>query len=330
MQKAPMPFNESMRLVSLHSLRILDSEPEQRFDRITRIAKRYFGVDICVVSLVDSVRQSFKSKQGIDASETAREISLCGHAILEEEAFVIEDALLDPRFADNPLVTGEPKVRFYAGYPVHSPDGRRVGTLCIIDRKPGHMSADGRQTLQEFAALVDDELQTASQINVDELTQIANRRGLSMVADHLLPLCQRSDLNIELLFFDLDNFKDLNDTFGHKAGDEALKFFAFLLLKSFRSADVVSRIGGDEFVVMMTGKTVSADPPLARMSALANQETNDVNRRVLWSVGNIKYDPERHDGIGSLLDDADARMYVNKAQKRQALTESKPEQSVAG
>ena len=318
MEKPPIPLDETLRLVSLHSMRILDSGPEQRFDRITRMAKRCFDVEMCLVSLVDSDRQWFKSKQGLEACETAREISFCGHAILEERAFVVEDALLDPRFADNPLVAGDPKIRFYAGYPVHSLDRRRIGTFCIIDSKPRSLTADDIQTLIDFAALVDDELATASQINVDELTQIANRRGLSMVAGHLLPLCQRTNLDIEVLFFDLDGFKTLNDTFGHKAGDEALKFFAGLLLKSFRSADVVCRLGGDEFVVMMADKTVCPEPSLARMGTLARATTSEVNRHVRWSVGRIKYDPERHDSIDRLLEDADARMYANKVRRRQA------------
>lgn len=112
MQEPPVPLDETVRLMSLHSLRVLDSAPEERFDRVTRMAKRLFDVDICLVSLVDSGRQWFKSKQGLDACETSREVSFCGHAILHEQAFVVEDAHVDERFADNPLVTGDPSVRF--------------------------------------------------------------------------------------------------------------------------------------------------------------------------------------------------------------------------
>lgn len=315
MKEPQVPLDETVRLLSLHSLRIMDSAPEERFDRVTRMAKRLFDVDICLVSLVDSDRQWFKSKQGLDACQTPREVSFCGHAILQERAFVVEDAHADERFADNPLVTGDPTVRFYAGYPVHAPDGRRIGTLCLIDKKPRSFSEGEAQTLKDFAALVDDELASAAQINVDELTKIANRRGFQQVALHLLPLCERNSLDVEVLFFDLDGFKAINDTFGHKAGDEALQSFAKLLLKSFRNSDVVARLGGDEFVVMMAGQRVFADRALSSMRKLAQEIKGDFAQHLNWSVGRIKFNPEEHRDIGDLLRAADELMYAQKSHK---------------
>ncbi|NNC65016.1 MAG: GAF domain-containing protein, partial [Gammaproteobacteria bacterium] len=135
MLKAPTPIGETVRLCSLQNLKVLDTLPEERFDRITRLVARVFDVPIALVSLVDVDRQWFKSRHGLDADETPREISFCGHAILEEKTFVVHDAAKDERFVDNPLVTGGPKIRFYAGHPVHSPQGTRIGTLCLIDRK---------------------------------------------------------------------------------------------------------------------------------------------------------------------------------------------------
>jgi len=312
MQKPPVPLDETVRLLGLHSLRILDSAPEERFDRVTRMAQRVFDVDICLVSLVDSDRQWFKSKQGLDACQTSREVSFCGHAILEEQAFVVEDAHADERFADNPLVTGDPSVRFYAGYPVHTADGHRIGTLCLIDKEPRRFSANEEQTLKDFAALVDDELASSTEINVDDLTRIANRRGFLQVARHLLPLCGRNKLDVELLFFDLDGFKALNDTFGHKAGDEALQMFAKLLLKSFRESDVIARLGGDEFAVLIAGKRIHADPALSRMRTLNKEKGSKLSQRVDWSVGRVKFDPDVHRNIEGLLAAADERMYAQK------------------
>ncbi len=121
-------------MAALCRLQLLDTPPDERFERITRTAQRLFGVPIALVTLVDSNRQWFKSRAGLSAAETPRDISFCGHAILEEDAFVIPDALADPRFADNPLVTGDPHLRFYAGMPIHESGGWRVGTLCLIDR----------------------------------------------------------------------------------------------------------------------------------------------------------------------------------------------------
>lgn len=316
MQKPPIPLDETVRLLSLHSLRILDSAPEERFDRVTRMAKRLFDVDICLVSIVDSDRQWFKSKQGLDACETPREVSFCGHAILEERPFVVEDAHADERFSDNPLVTGNPNVRFYAGYPVHAPDGHRIGTLCLIDKAPRRFSASDADTLKDFASLVDDELASTEQIHVDHLTRIANRSGFRQVARHLLPLCERNNIEVELLFFDLDGFKTLNDTLGHQAGDEALQAFARLLLKSFRNADVVARLGGDEFAVMMAGQPVFIDPAISRMHSLAKDVMSGLSKHIGWSVGQVRFDPKVHQDIDGFLRDADERMYAEKSRKK--------------
>ena len=319
MQEPPIPLDETVRLLSLHSLRIMDSAPEERFDRVTRMAKRIFDVNICLVSLVDSDRQWFKSRQGLDACETPREVSFCGHAILEERAFVIEDAHTDPRFSDNPLVTGNPNVRFYAGYPVHSGESKRIGTLCLIDDKPRAFSADDVETLKDFAALVDDELASSAEINVDELTKIANRRGFQQVAQHLLPLCKRNNLEVEVLFFDLDGFKALNDKFGHEAGDEALQAFAKLLLKSFRNSDVVARLGGDEFVVMMAGQKAFSDRAITNMRKLAKDIESNFSQHLGWSVGRVRFDPDVHNDIDDLLRDADERMYADKTRKKKGM-----------
>lgn len=150
--------DDGARVAALRALRVLDSPPEERFDRLTQLATHVFGVPIALVSLVDSDRQWFKSCVGISVSQTARSISFCGHAINQPTTFVVEDATSDPRFADNPLVVGEPFVRFYAGHPLSTPDGFRVGTFCIIDQTPRRFDAHMRLILEEFAALAEAEL----------------------------------------------------------------------------------------------------------------------------------------------------------------------------
>lgn len=141
MQAPAIPDYERQRLDALRRLAILDSSAEERFDRITRMARNLFEVPISLISLVDGERQWFKSRCGLDAQETPRDISFCGHAILGEEIFVVEDATRDPRFADNPLVLGDPHIRFYAGSPLHIAGGYKVGTLCLIDRQPRQLDA---------------------------------------------------------------------------------------------------------------------------------------------------------------------------------------------
>src|SRR5688572_1160630 len=177
LKKPEIPANEVARLETLHALNILDTSPEERFDRLTRLARRMFHVPIALVSLIDANRQWFKSSAGLDVRETPRDTSFCGHAILDDAIMMVPNALDDPRFADNPSVTGEPHVRFYAGAPLKAPNGTRLGTLCIIDRKARVLDADDLAALRDMAAIVEDEL-AARQISMqDELTKIANRRG---------------------------------------------------------------------------------------------------------------------------------------------------------
>lgn len=157
-QQARVPSDEEKRLTALKKLDILDTEAEERFDRITRIAALAFDVPIALVSLVDKNRQWFKSCVGVDISQTPRDQAFCAHAILEDDILVIPDALLDPRFADNPLVTGAARVRFYAGYPLSLADGSRVGTLCLIDTQPRPFDDRKAQLLKDLGALVEAEL----------------------------------------------------------------------------------------------------------------------------------------------------------------------------
>ena len=136
MTPAPLPADEDERLSALRALLLLDTPPEERFDRLARFVAEQLDVPIALLTLVDGQRQWFKARVGLDATETPRDISFCGHAIMKNDLFIVEDASRDPRFSDNPLVTGEPHIRFYAGAPLSAPGGHRIGTLCVIDTVP--------------------------------------------------------------------------------------------------------------------------------------------------------------------------------------------------
>lgn len=159
MLPAPLPDDETERLTELRSLAILDTQPEERFNAIVRLAQQLFEVPIAYIALIDSDRQWFKAKCGLTVDETGREISFCGHAILESELLLIPDARLDWRFADNPLVTGEPYVRFYAGHPLAGPNGYNVGTLCLADRVPRTLSPEDREIFATLARMTEEQLQ---------------------------------------------------------------------------------------------------------------------------------------------------------------------------
>ena len=178
MQPAPLPETEESRLERLRKYKILDTPSEAAFDRIARIVAETIGVPIALVSLVDEDRQWFKAKYGLDAEETPRDVAFCAHAILEDKVFVVEDTLKDERFADNPLVTSGPLIRFYAGAPLITSDGHNIGTLCAIDRVPREISEDHKLLLEDLATLVIDEMELR-----DALRQAVKEREAAEIAE---------------------------------------------------------------------------------------------------------------------------------------------------
>ena len=179
-----MPRDEAARLSALRALGVLDTAAEERFDRLTRLAQALFDVPIALISLIDAERQWIKSRQGLEVTQTDRSISFCGHTILGSDIFEIPNALLDPRFAQNPLVRDEPRIRFYAGAPLVVDGGHTVGTLCIIDRSPRQLSPTQRAALRDLADLAQAELQT----QLNRLTQF------DVPSLHLLDPTQRSSV----------------------------------------------------------------------------------------------------------------------------------------
>jgi PAS domain S-box-containing protein len=157
--RPPVPEGEAERLAALRDYAILDTPPEENFDRITRIASRMLDSPMCLVSLVDADRQWFKSKQGLEAEETPRDVAFCAHAIMEDQLMVVPDATLDARFKDNPLVRGEPNVRFYAGAPLKSWSGHNVGTLCIVDQRAKTPTPEQLEILEDLSKIVVDEME---------------------------------------------------------------------------------------------------------------------------------------------------------------------------
>jgi len=147
----PIPPNEKKRLKVLWQYEVLHTVPEEVFDDLTELAARICEAPIALISLVDEKRQWFKSRVGISHSETERDVSFCAHAILQSDLFIIPDATLDKRFANSPLVTSDPKVRFYAGAPLVTPDGHALGTLCVMDSVPLELNPDQRQALRVLA-----------------------------------------------------------------------------------------------------------------------------------------------------------------------------------
>lgn len=309
-----IPATEVERLDSLRALGMLDTLPEDRFDRITRLASRVFDVPIALVSLIDSDRQWFKSKIGLDIDGTAREHSFCGHAILEPNVLHVADATEDERFHDNPLVTDSPRIRFYAGCPIAAPDGALVGTVCVIDTRPRHLDPRDLEALKDLAAIVQQELAMQRLAVDDELTGLKNRRGFDLVGAQVLALCRRQDRPAVVLFADVNGLKTANDDYGHQAGDTLLRAVASTLREGLRDADVVARVGGDEFAAVLSA-TDDAETVVDRLLQSVETRNRAAGARpfpMSVAVGSALFDPEAPEPLEVLVERADAAMYLMK------------------
>lgn len=310
-----LPKNEAERLHALRTLQILDTTHEERFDRVTRMAKRMFDVSISLVSLVDEDRQWFKSAQGIEASETPRDVSFCGHAINQDGLFLIPDALQDERFSDNPLVTGAPNIRFYAGYPLKLRQGINIGTLCLIDSKPKELDTEDQQLLEDLAAMIEQEIKSIQLATLDELTLISNRRGFLSLAEHSRNVCVRKKMSMTIILFDLNKFKPINDEYGHHEGDFALRQFANVMRDVFRNSDVIGRLGGDEFIAMLTDTDKEhIDTIMSRFDKAINEMNQNMNKpyKLTYSAGIASFSHQTDMTLEQMIERADTAMYDQK------------------
>ncbi|MFI8416348.1 sensor domain-containing diguanylate cyclase [Serratia sp. NPDC078593] len=282
------------------------------------MARRLFRVPIALVTLVDGNRQWFKANCGLAAQETPRDISFCGHAILGDEILMIPDTLEDARFADNPLVTRTPHIRFYAGCPLSYARDIRLGTLCLIDDKPRSFDEDDANTLRDLAAMVEDELRSFQASTTDVLTGISNRRGFQILAQFSLNDCLYHQTSASLVFIDLDKFKQINDNYGHSAGDRALATFSGLLKSVFSHVDAIARLGGDEFVVLTTGKKLAdTERDISRLQhqITAINATRSAPYELVFSYGIVEFDPQQPQSLDELIAAGDAVMYQLKKAK---------------
>jgi diguanylate cyclase (GGDEF)-like protein len=243
--------DEQGRLFALQRAMILDTRPETSFDKITTMVQTVLNVPIAAISLVDRDRQWFKSKQGVKADQTPIEQSFCSHTIRKREPMVIPDATLDPRFVDNPLVTGQPFIRSYAGAPLISPEGYNLGALCAIDVVPRHFQSAHIDLLTNFAALVVDEMELRLIALTDYLTGALTRRAFMAEIDRALARFARSGDRSALLILDIDRFKRINDALSHAVGDRVLQAVSSCCVNVLRSEDSFGRIGGEEFCLLL-------------------------------------------------------------------------------
>ncbi|TKB26592.1 sensor domain-containing diguanylate cyclase [Desulfopila sp. IMCC35006] len=352
MKKAPLPENEAERLKVLHSYNILDTLPELSFDDITRLASQISGTPIALISLVDSERQWFKSKFGLSATETPRNISFCAHAILEKDVLVVPDTLEDARFFDNPLVTGEEKIRFYAGSPLVTAKGAALGTLCVIDQTPRSLNELQVESLRALARQVMNQLELRMYIEEqeqlksdlvayqkileeansrletaslsDDVSGFHNTRFLHSFLERFLEPAQHEERELSLVFFDMDNFKNVVDTHGHLVGTEVLREIAQAVYQQLGPEDRIVRYGGDEYVIILPGQGKDVAHIKAKQMCLGIRNTifmqgKGLNLKLTASFGLATY-PDDASDMHHLLAEADKCLFTSKENGKNRLT----------
>jgi diguanylate cyclase (GGDEF)-like protein len=310
------PFtDEPARLAALRRLDVLDTAPEEQFDKIVALVRTVLGVPIATVTLVDAHRQWFKAHHGMPVSETPRATSFCTHTVAQRAPLAIEDALLDPRVADSPLVSGSPFIRAYLGVPLMTPDGHAVGALCAIDTAPRTFTPAQIEVLSGFARLVVDELEMRQIATTDQLTGSLSRRGFLAALDREIARSQRYARPITLAMLDVDHFKRINDAHGHPAGDAVLRQLVASCARMLRPADLVGRIGGEEFALLLPetderAALLTIDRVRCSIAAADFDIGADAPLRVTASFGVATLSPD--DDAASWMKRADRALYAAK------------------
>lgn len=344
-----IPPNEAERLRAVQRCEILDTPPDGAIDRITALAARVFQVPMAIVSIVDSDRIWFKSRYGLDLTQVPRDPGLCASAIFERTPWIVSDAALDPRTQTHPLVTGDFGLRFYAAAPLTTMDGYNVGTLGVIDKHPRKIGDAKIAVLQDLASMtmneidlrvslrhaweLDDSLleqlsrakqQAEHTAKHDALTGLGNRRKFDEAFSVENNRMQRHGGKLCIMMADIDHFKKINDRYGHGVGDEVLVQFGELLCLLVRPTDIVARIGGEEFAVLMPHTEISKAAATAERlrTALADRHLGPLTEPVTVSIGVAEL--EEGEDCESLLRRADQALYDAKRSGRNKVAAANP------
>ena len=336
---APFPPTEHSRLQALHDLRVLDAPTDTGYDDIIGLAAELCGTPMAAITLIDSDRQWFRAQIGSTFSHQPRALAFCSHTILDDRVMVVADAIADDRFHDNEFVVGAPNIRFYAGAPLMSHDGHAIGALCVLDRQPRTLEPWQTNALQvlarqaasqmRLAALEADHVGALDDLDMarrnlsflathDTLTGLLNRQALNGSLDGLASANRAGTVSSAVLVIDLDNFKDVNDSLGHEAGDRVLVTIADRLHLGARGDDNVARLASDQFVVVIPNAGTLGAESLARrlLQAIAVPvECGGTSVSVTASIGIARWGIEVR-SVAELMRSAAAAMLDAKREGR--------------
>jgi diguanylate cyclase (GGDEF)-like protein len=327
----------TLRIANIQSLDLFYTPIEERFERITRLARRALHVPVAAITLLNDEKQWFKSVAGWTVSELPKDHGLCHHTVTEKALTVIGDTTTDPRSAKSPLVLRAPHFRAYAGAPIGDDNGVLAGTFCVFDVRPRKFSAADRQSVLDLAAMTERELLSdqlsdahtalTAKLSVarreammDPLTRLWNRRGSSVLLKAAITKADEYGMPLSLALLDLDNFKRVNDTYGHQTGDEVLRKVAARMIGAVRGDDVICRLGGDEFLIVMTDTPAAAAARIVeRVRSVVTETplaTRDGSIPMSVSAGCTMRTPHDPATAEALLERADQALLQSKAAGR--------------
>nr|WP_280517675.1 sensor domain-containing diguanylate cyclase [Falsirhodobacter halotolerans] len=305
--------DEYGRIAALSRYDVENIQARKEYADIVQILKTIFSIPIAAITTIDSHRLWIRASAGIPCTDHPREDTFCRITVTGDGPLAVSDAQKDIRFSDNPLVTGDAKIRSYLGVPLTTPDGYNVGTLCLFDTSPREFTEGEKAILSSFAKVIVSQLELKQSASIDRLTGAQTRHVFEEgVARHD---CEKQ--SAVLVLFDIDHFKQINDTFGHHIGDEALTHVANVTRASLMPTDSFGRLGGEEFAVLMKGVTSSEAFERAegiRSAIAASQLETLGQRKITISVGvaNLTFG----EPVKELIQRADTALYHAKRSGR--------------
>jgi diguanylate cyclase (GGDEF)-like protein len=243
--------DEDARLAALRRYELRDTTDNRPFERVVELIQQVLGVPMAAVTLIYADTQWLKASRGMKYGETAREEAFCTHTIRQFGPFAVNDARLDPRFAENPMVTGAPFIRSYLGVPLTTPEGYNIGSLCAIDDEPRLFDKAQGEMMRKLAEIVVEQFELQQIARQDSMTGALTRRGFIAELDRELIRGSRYDRPSALVAIDLDHLKTINERYGRAAADALLVSVANCCMANMRRSDIFGRLGGDEFALLL-------------------------------------------------------------------------------
>lgn len=323
MTRQPIKLDdESGRIAALKQMDALTYSSETSFKQITGLLQLILDMEMVSINFITENKQILKARQGVDLKEMPRDVSFCNITIRTYDPLIIEDTLEDERMRDNPAVTGPPFLRSYIGAPLTTAEGFNLGAICAFDTKPRRFTMREVKMLTKCAKLTMNQLELRSQANQDSLTEVANRRSFVSGLEAEMARLRRKTGTASVAFLDIDFFKDVNDNFGHPTGDRVLHEFAKVIVGMSRQNDLVARLGGEEFAVLLPDTDLDAAQIWAervREQVAKTRFDKDTALRLTVSIGLAAVD-ETQTTSDAILQLADSALYDAKRQGRDCVT----------